>query len=283
MAKRFCQNCGHEIEENAMFCQSCGAKLTPPQQAAAPAQPQPQPQQYGAPAQQYYAQQPTYQQPQNSQQQYGQYSQQYGQYPPQYGQYSQQYGQYPYGAPKQKSKKGAVIGVISAAALVILAVVLIIVFVGGPGGGGAVLKNYKYSDILGDYDGTIKVSKVKFSGDAEAIKSYLGATIDEIEGKTYDCSLTLESDTLDIACSDLYYSPSSIYDFEFKDGVYKYSNEDSQEGFGTYKESYEITLHKGKKSDYRIYGVIKYIINYDTDSMKGSVEIDYIIDCEYAG
>ena len=35
----FCQNCGHNVPDNAAFCDSCGARIEHPTQQTAPAQP----------------------------------------------------------------------------------------------------------------------------------------------------------------------------------------------------------------------------------------------------
>ncbi len=99
----FCPNCGTQLEDNALFCGSCGTRMSADQQ---PQQAQPQ------------YEQPQYQQPQYEQPQY----QQYGQ--PQY----QQYGQPQ--APK-KNKTPIFIAIGAVAAVAVIALVLVLVLGGG--------------------------------------------------------------------------------------------------------------------------------------------------------
>jgi len=287
MAKRFCQNCGSEIAENAVFCNNCGAK-----QASAPQQPQPAPQpQYAPQAQpQQYTPQP--QQPQQyapRPQQYAQQPQPQQQYYPQQGQQYPQYGQYGMPPAKPKSNK-ALIGIIAGIVAVAAIVVFVIIFTSGGSSGGKVLKDYDYDDIIGTYEGTLKVSDVSISGSLEDMGEFYGGDIDDIKatkGDKFDCTLTLSDGALDIDYDDNFkFGPStSIYSFEFEDGVYENTNSEEYEGY-EFKETYDITLHKGKDSDYRIYGVIEYSISvdmeYDGETIKGSLAIEYIIDCEFA-
>ena len=92
----FCPNCGTQLPDDARFCGSCGAQITPVRQAA------PQPQYRQAPQQQSQQAQPQYRQaqPQQAQPQYQQaqpqqaqpqYQQAQPQYQQTYPQYQQQY------------------------------------------------------------------------------------------------------------------------------------------------------------------------------------------------
>lgn len=276
MAKKFCQNCGGEIAENAVFCNNCGAKQAsapPPQPApqyAPQAQPQ-QPQQY-APRPQQYAQQP---QPQQ-------------QYYPQQGQQYPQYGQYGMPPAKPKSSK-ALIGIIGGIVAIVAIVVLVIVLTSGGSSGGKVLKEYDYDDIIGTYEGTLKVSDVSISGNLEDMGAINGQDFDDIEdtkNEKYDCTLTLSDNALDIEYDDSFtFGPSSIYSFEFEDGVYENTNSEEYEGY-KFKETYDITLHEDKDAGYKIYGVIEYSISvdmeYDGETIKGKITMEFIIDCEFA-
>jgi hypothetical protein len=132
--------------------------------------------------------------------------------------------------PKPKSKKGLIIGVVAVAAVIVLAVVLILVIPGG----GAVLRDYDYDDILGNYEGTLKVTSVKCTGDVEAIEDYIGyGDLDKYRGDKGDCTITLSEDMLYIESEVGALSYLEIDDFTFVKGVSKDSYEESQDGYAT--------------------------------------------------
>ena len=140
----FCQKCGTLVDDNAAFCNHCGAKMSdgysnegvtvaaqPPVQPQQPAQPYGQPPQYGQP-QAPYAQQP-YGQPQAPYTQQPVQQPVYQQTPPQpapvYAAPPVQPVAYPgtavATAPPKKKKTGLIIG-LSLVALILVGVVLVV-------------------------------------------------------------------------------------------------------------------------------------------------------------
>lgn len=264
MAKRFCQSCGKEIEENDAFCQHCGAKQSPPQQYDAPTQ----------------------QNPPRSEQQPGQPERQYTPYQPypQYQPYQPQYGQYPYGPPPKKRKTGVIIGAVAAAAVVITAVILIAVLAGGGGSGGPVLTRYDYDDIIGYYEGSIKVTDVKIKGDIEDIQAYIGyGDLNDFKGDSGYCELNLDDYTLSVYSDVGELGSLYIDDFRLIKGVSKDSYEETGFGFYTIKQEHEVYLHEDRQDGYNLTGTLKISVIFDSEEIQGSITMSYSFDCDYAG
>ncbi len=264
MSKQFCPSCGAEITGGGSFCPACGkaiAQEQPPIQEPAAAQEQNPAQEQPRPQQPYAAPYPAGGAPQYS------------------------------AVPVQKKplNKNLIIGICAGAAAVILAVVLIIVFAGGSPAGD-ILKNYRYKDIVGDYEGVLTVENIKVGGDYDELAQYAGfhdkETIEKFEGEEMDCEISLDDDELSIWAEEgIFFSSgySYIEDIEFVKGRAKGKMVDEEEDAGTMTVTYDLTLHEGtsKNTDYRIYGTIKMEYKLQVLKAKCSYMCEITVDCEY--
>lgn len=196
-----------------------------------------------------------------------------------------------YAVPVQKKplNKNLIIGICAGAAVVILAVVLIVVFAGGSPAGD-ILKDYRYRDIVGNYEGVLTVEKIKVGGDYDELAQYAGFydqnTVEAFQDQEMACEISLEDDELTIWAEEGIFFASNygyIEDIEFVKGRAKGRMVDEEEDAGTMTVTYDLTLHEGslKDSDYRIYGTIE--VKYEVQVLKAkcSYMCEITVDCEY--
>lgn len=260
MSKQFCPSCGAEITGGGSFCPACGKPVEPAAQEQSPTQEQPP------------APEPSYEQ------------QPYAPYPTGGGA-----PQYPVPAPKKPLNKNLLIGICAGAAAVILAVVLIVVFAGGSPAGD-ILKNYRYKDIVGDYEGVLTVDNIKISGDYDELAKYAGfydkKTVEAFKGEEMECQISLEEDELAVWAEEgIFFSSNYGYieELEFVKGRAKGKMVDEEEDAGTMTVIYDLTLHEGtsKDTDYRIYGTIEVEYTIQLLKAKCTYVCEITVDCEY--
>ncbi len=274
MEKRFCPDCGTEIIGEGEFCPKCGRAVSAPAQ-------QPMPQMNAIPMQQMPMQpMPMQQMP--------------AQQVPVQGQPA---AQMPMGMPmmyvpyRNTKKIWGIIGGCFAAVAVITGIILLIVFTGNPAG--EIIKDYRYNEITGNYNGVATVDSIGVGGDYEEIAEHQNLDSEKIlmrsEDNELDCSLSLSKDSLTITLADPLFMGSrefTIDDVDFNNGRAKDSTDDEIKD-GNLEDSeitidYNLTLHEGvsRNSEYRIYGTIE--IQYDLVmfGIEGTYEIEITVDCD---
>lgn len=195
---------------------------------------------------------------------------------------------YPQPVPAKKPiDKKAVLGIAGGVAVLALIIVLICVF-SGSGPAGDVLKNYRYRDIVGNYDGEVTVQQVKVGGDYAEIAEFVGlydkAELKELEDTQLDARITLDDDSLSIRTGALFLSSSSltINDLEFVKGRAEGKLVDEDDDGNKMTITYDLTLHEGsrKDTDYRIYGAIQ--VSYTVKMLKAkcTYSCKILVDCE---
>lgn len=198
----------------------------------------------------------------------------------------QQVYQQPLPAKKPIDKK-AVFGIAGGVAVLALIIVLICVF-SGSGSAGDVLKNYRYRDITGRYEGEVTVKQIKAGGDYAEIAEFVGlydkAELKAMENTKLDASITLDDDSLSIRTGALFLSTSSltINDLEFVKGHAEGKLVDEDDDGNKMTITYDLTLHEGsqKDTDYRIYGTIQ--VSYTVKMLKAkcTYSCKILVDCE---
>lgn len=194
---------------------------------------------------------------------------------------------YPQPAAKKPIDKKTVFGIAGGVAVLALIIVLICVF-SGSGPAGDVLKNYRYRDITGNYDGEVTVKQVKTGGDYAEIAEFVGlydkAELKALENTQLDARIILDEDALSIRTGALFLSSSSltINDLEFIKGRAEGKLVDEDDDGNKMTITYDLTLHEGsrKDTDYRIYGTVQ--VSYTVKMLKAkcTYSCKILVDCE---
>lgn len=175
--------------------------------------------------------------------------------------------------------------------MLVAVIVLIVVLGGGGGGGGAVLKDVKHSALEGSYKGTVTIKNIKFDSGFKDFAESWGIDLDELEelkdlkGKDIKCDVYLGDDYLELtAAEDLFFGGDEIEldDVKFVKGVAEGKEVEDEYGMSS-KMEYKITAHEGKKSDYRLYGVVTMELKFDIESFesfKGSFSMEIVFDVD---
>lgn len=272
MEKRFCPDCGTEIVGEGGFCPKCGRPIG----VSAPQQPMQQ--MNAVPLQQMPMQQvPMQQMPVQGQ-------------PAAQMQMGVPMMYVPY---RNTKKIWGIIGGCFAAAAVITGIILLIIFTGNPAG--EIIKDYRYKDIIGYYNGEVEIGSIDISGDYEEIAEHQNLDtekkLNRSENKTFECSLSLTDETLTIILPSeeplfLGSREFTIDNVDFSNGRAKDSTDDEIRS-GNLEDSeitvdYNLTLHEGvsRNTEYRIYGTIE--IQYDLVlfGIEGTYEIELTVDCD---
>lgn len=191
------------------------------------------------------------------------------------------------GSSRKKPNMKAILTMAGGVVVVALVVVLIILL-SGDGPAGEVLKNYRYKEIVGTYDGEMTIQKLKVSGDYDEIAEFTGMMskdeLSDYKNETMDCTLTLSDNALILSTTDAIFLASArinIDDLEFVKGHAEgkiTDKDDSSDGTLTY----DLTLHEGTKRDtkYRIYGEIQVSVTIKILKAKATFSCTLLVDCE---
>ena len=267
---QFCPNCGTQVSEDGAFCPNCGTKIAPA--APQPVQ-QPAPQPMQQPVQQYM--------PQPVPQAAGSFLDNMAQ--------------------KFNLSKNVLLGIAGGVLALIVVLILVLSLSGGP----SVIKDYKYKDICGTYDGEAEVGRIKFdySYDKSALEDLadeMGMDVDEIEdmldeymeegkqeademeGQTMECSIEVTKDEIEIKMEEYVFLDTrycTLEDAEFDKGVAKGEVEIDD---GVVVE-YKLYLQEAesKKADYRITGTIKVSAEVEEDGAAIEYSCTFDVDVEY--
>ena len=262
---QFCPNCGTQVSDDGGFCPNCGTKVVP----IAPAAQQPN-------------QQPAYPYPQQPVQ-------------PAAGSFLDNMAQ------KFNLSKNALLGIAGGAVAVIIALILIICLSGGP----SVIKDYKYKDIVGTYEGEAEINNVKFNYDIdsdmlEELADELGIDLSDIEdmmdeefealedmtsemeGETMECSIEVDKEYIKITMEEEVFMDSrrcTLEDVEFEKGVAK-GEVEVDDG---YVVEYKLYLQEpeSKKADYRITGTVEVNVEMEEDGAMIEYSCSFDVDVEY--